>query len=642
MSIKKPAAVESPYVTTDTTPTRLASAPAAGGGVSTVAATVSATAGVTANADANSTSASVGSNVSYYTTGIEGIAGLASSGRVFDGANVYVTLEQPQYNTYNQTFEIGNSISVTGNITTSGGYFIGNGSQLSGIAVSSNAALLTFTTLSSNVIDSSLRQLGTLNYLNVGNALGGNGAINSNSVSAGTTIGATGNITGGNLNTGGQISATGNVTSGAIVSAFGNITTAANIAGGNIEVATQINSLGVITATGNITGGNVLTGGQVSATGNLIGGNVLGGANVNSTLFTGTTVSMSANVTGGNLITAGLANVAGRVEAGNVLTYGTVTAIGNITAPNFIGNVVGNISGTLSAPGANTQVVFNDSGTANATANLTFNKTTNALTATGTITGGNISTAGDLSVGGSTIITGNLTVNGTTEYTNVTNLAIQDPIIGIGRGANNAALSSNDGKDRGEQLWYYSGSEKSAFIGYDNSAAKLIAAQDVSITNEVVTVNSYGTIVIGAMEGTTASLTGNVTGGNVISGALMRGASLSVTGNTATVTTANYQIGYRDLPQITTFTTLVADAGGKHYYGSGTITIPASGTLNFAIGTAILIIASASTTISPAGGVTLIQAGTGSTGARTMAQYGEASLVKVASDTWYISGSGLS
>jgi hypothetical protein len=115
-----------------------------------------------------------------------------------------------------------------------------------------------------------------------------------------------------------------------------------------------------------------------------------------------------------------------------------------------------------------------------------------------------------------------------------------------------------------------------------------------------------------------------------------------VTGNTATVTTANYTIGYRDLPQITSFTTLVADAGGKHYYGSGTITIPSSGTLNFAVGTAILIIASGSTTISPAGGVTLIQAGSGSTGARTLATYAEASLVKVASDTWYISGVGIS
>jgi hypothetical protein len=121
----------------------------------------------------------------------------------------------------------------------------------------------------------------------------------------------------------------------------------------------------------------------------------------------------------------------------------------------------------------------------------------------------------------------------------------------------------------------------------------------------------------------------------------MRGVSLSVTGNTATVTTANYQIGYRDLPQITSFTTLVADAGGKHYYGSGTITIPASGTLNFAIGTAILIIASGSTTVSAAVGVTLVQAGTGSTGSRTLATYGEASLVKVATDTWYISGVGI-
>jgi len=329
------------------------------------------------------------------------------------------------------------------------------------------------------------------------------------------------------------------------------------------------------------------------------------------------------------------------------LTYGTITANGNVTAPNFIGNVVGNITGTLSAPGSNTQVVFNDSGTANATANLTFNKATNALTVTGTITGGNIltggliSATGGLTVGGSTIITGNLTVNGTTEYTNVSTLAIQDPVISIGRGANNAALTSSDAKDRGEQLWYWNTAERSAFIGFQASSNKLIAALQTTVTNDVVTVSSYGTIVVGDLEGTTTSLTGNVTGGNVISGALMRGASLSVTGNTATVTSANYQIGYRDLPQITTFTTLVADAGGKHYYGSGTITIPASGTLNFAVGTAVLVIATASTTISAAVGVTLVWAGQGTTGTRTLAQHGEASLVKVATDTWYISGVGI-
>jgi hypothetical protein len=142
--------------------------------------------------------------------------------------------------------------------------------------------------------------------------------------------------------------------------------------------------------------------------------------------------------------------------------------------------------------------------------------------------------------------------------------------------------------------------------------------------------------------GTTVSAAGNINGGNVVSAALVQGTTLSVTGNTATVTTANYQIGYRDLPQLTSFGTLAATDGGKHYYGSGTITIPTSGTTNFAIGTAVLIIASNSTSINAAGGVSLIQAGTGTAGNRTLAQYGEATLVKVASDTWYISGVGIS
>ena len=191
--IKKPSAVDSPYVApASTAPTRLASKPVAGGGVNTVAATVANTVSANANANTDTSSASTGSNVSYYTSGIEGIAGLASYGRVFDGANVYVTLEQPQYITYNQnytgsgtvggangqvqfndngnfggsanlTFDganltvggkiTGGQVSTTGNViganlftagrvsaigNVSGNYFIGNGSQLTGINASSN------------------------------------------------------------------------------------------------------------------------------------------------------------------------------------------------------------------------------------------------------------------------------------------------------------------------------------------------------------------------------------------------------------------------------------------------------------------------------------------------------------------------
>jgi hypothetical protein len=337
------------------------------------------------------------------------------------------------------------------------------------------------------------------------------------------------------------------------------------------------------------------------------------------------------------------------------------------------------------------------------------NVNTTQLSATGSIIGSNLSVT-------NAVIAGNLTVTGSTEYTNVSTLAIQDPIIGIGRGANNSSLSSNDGKDRGEALYYYDTSEKVAFIGYDSSTSKLIAATSTSITDEVVTVATYGSFVVGQLEGATINMTGtatvgnlssggaigatgsatvgnvltgglisaggnvtggnilsaglvsiagnvtganvnatssvsaaanvvatgNVRGGNVISTALVQGASISVTGNTATVTTANYSIGYRDIPQIGTFSTLATTDGGKHYYGSGTITIPTNASVALNIGTTILVVASGATTISNAAGVSLIQAGSGATGARTLAQYGMATIIKVNTDLWYISGTGIS
>lgn len=62
-----------------------------------------------------------------------------------------------------------------------------------------------------------------------------------------------------------------------------------------------------------------------------------------------------------------------------------VSVTGNITAANFIGNITSNIT----VPGANTQVIFNDNGSADATAGFTFNKTSNLVTV-----GGNVSAVG--------------------------------------------------------------------------------------------------------------------------------------------------------------------------------------------------------------------------------------------------------
>jgi hypothetical protein len=149
---------------------------------------------------------------------------------------------------------------------------------------------------------------------------------------------------------------------------------------------------------------------------------------------------------------------------------------------------------------------------------------------------------GTLSVTGNTVLEGNLIVNGTTEYNNVNTLAIEDPIVIQGRNANNTPLISNDGKDRGQQYYYYSGSEKSAFIGYDNSAGNMISATDVTITNEIVTVNNFGTFQTGniyaqslnstgAVNGATLSASGNVSGGNLNASGNVSGGNLNASGN---------------------------------------------------------------------------------------------------------------
>jgi hypothetical protein len=147
-----------------------------------------------------------------------------------------------------------------------------------------------------------------------------------------------------------------------------------------------------------------------------------------------------------------------------------------------------------------------------------------------------------LSIGGDAIVTGNLTVNGDTQYTNVTTLAIEDPIISIGRGANNTALSSNDGKDRGTQLYYYNTAERNAFMGYDENVGKMLLATNVSVSSDVVTVIQYGNTLVGDLEASAnVSATGNVVGGNITSAGVANvntllvrsssGAAASVVGN---------------------------------------------------------------------------------------------------------------
>jgi hypothetical protein len=116
------------------------------------------------------------------------------------------------------------------------------------------------------------------------------------------------------------------------------------------------------------------------------------------------------------------------------------------------------------------------------------------------------------------------------------------------------------------------------------------------------------------------------------------------------VQVAGLDIGYRDIPQNAqdgAYSLALVDRG-KHIYSQNssgqTITIPASATVAFGIGATILFCNRGANpiTLSPAGGVTLRQAGTTNTGTRTIAVNGVASIMKTGADEWFISGAGVS
>jgi hypothetical protein len=111
-------------------------------------------------------------------------------------------------------------------------------------------------------------------------------------------------------------------------------------------------------------------------------------------------------------------------------------------------------------------------------------------------------------------------------------------------------------------------------------------------------------------------------------------------------------VGFRNIPQNVqtgNYTLVLADSGKHIYRASGTTatwTIPAASSVAYPIGTALTFINLSSTSVSIAITTdTMYLSSAGTTGTRTLAQYGSATAVKVSglssSGVWVISGSGL-
>jgi len=116
----------------------------------------------------------------------------------------------------------------------------------------------------------------------------------------------------------------------------------------------------------------------------------------------------------------------------------------------------------------------------------------------------------------------------------------------------------------------------------------------------------------------------------------------------ATTTTAARGAGYMGIPQSAAATTgsytIVAADAGEHIYSTGTrtVTIPANASVAFPVGTAISFVAATGATVTIAiTSDTLLLAGAGTTGSRTLAPFGMATALKITSTSWIISGNGL-
>ena len=109
-------------------------------------------------------------------------------------------------------------------------------------------------------------------------------------------------------------------------------------------------------------------------------------------------------------------------------------------------------------------------------------------------------------------------------------------------------------------------------------------------------------------------------------------------------------VGFRNIPQNSqsaAYTLVLADAG-KHIFhpstdaNARTFTIPANSSVAYPIGTAITFINMTSQVVTIAITTdTMYLSSAGTTGSRSLAQYGSATAIKMTSTTWLISGSGL-
>ena len=220
--------------------------------------------------------------------------------------------------------------------------------------------------------------------------------------------------------------------------------------------------------------------------------------------------------------------------------------------------------------------------------------------------------AGDTYLDGDVTISGNLFVNGNVTTINANNLSIADSMIYLAEDNPADILDIGLVSAFTDAVGYqHTGFVRDASDGTWKLFANVVTEPTTTID---FTGASYANLLVGNIAGKTSGFT----------------------------------LGYLEMPQVTSANVTLALAdSAKHFYRSTTaphtITIPLNSSVAFGNGTVVSIVNQAvgNITVTPTAGVSLYLGGNSTSAGRTITTYGVATLMKVSTNTWFVNGTGV-
>jgi hypothetical protein len=375
----------------------------------------------------------------------------------------------------------------------------------------------------------------------------------------------------------------------------------------------------------------------------------------------GTGSVTSVNVSGGS---TGLTTTGGPITTNGTITLGGILELDNggtgastkSGAANNILPVQGGESGKyLKTDGTNVSwseippsdpaapeksIQFNLLGEFGGSDNFIFDQDLTKMTI------GDSTSTGSLSIDGA-----NSTIQANNTADSITVLPGDEGALVVGPTAQDSIVQGGIGKTfaiNSDSTLYLLSATDNIFFVLNNNAKKISVAGPTStqyatgLAPENLVNKKYIDLVFsGSVSGAVLAISAGGTGGTTVSAAAtnLQGTGLETN-----------SVGFRGIPineQSLDYTMIASDAGKTILHPETdnavrTYTIPSNSSVAYPIGTAITFINdSASEVIISIVSDTLVQAGTGLTGNRTLIQYGEATAVKISATKWYISGINL-